>query len=437
MSGTVFADQDKVIFIGGAVKESDTNNERSGSAWVRRLQDFIIAHEPEKNLQFIDKTEIGQHFHDMRQRWDDDVMWHQPQYVCVVLGLDDAWTDIRGLEVKKDQASLSKELGELITYHKQSCPHTKFIFVDLPFLSLNDDPAWNTGQVLQRIKPLQAALASVAKAHAAVYVPLQTMVDQYLQREGDLCFGGEDAHPNIDGSILYAHAVYQALQAEIPASQDIIKAGDRIVFIGDSITDAGRRNNNGRPFGLGYMRLWRSLLRIRQAERSTTLQIFNRGVGGNTIRNLSHRWQTDCLDLNPDHLLVKIGINDINRTLSNGPDPVTVEDYQNILRDLLQQVRQHNPKCTMTLITPFYLSRCDNPINYRKKVADALPLYIAVLNKVAKEFDAAVVDLQAVFQAHLDHRSPAEFGARNGIDIVHPSETGALIMAEAVYAAFS
>ena len=437
MSGTVFNDQDTVVFIGGVIKEYDNSMDRVGSAWIRRLQDFQIAHEPEKHIQFIDKTAGGQHFHDMRQRWDDDVLWHQPQYVCVILGLDDAWTDIRGQDVKKDQASLTKELGELIAYHKQSCSHTKFIFVDQPFLSLNDDPAWNTGKVLQRIKPLQAALASVAKAHAATYVPLQTLVEQYLQREGDLCFGGNDAHPDIDGSFLYAHAVYQALQADIPAAQEKIKAGDRIVFIGDSITDAGRRDTNGRPFGLGYMRLWRALLRIRQAERSTTLQIFNRGVGGNTIRNLQHRWQTDCLDLNPDHLLVKIGINDINRTLSNGADPVTVEDYQNILRHLLEQVRQQNPKCSITLITPFYLSRCANPVNYRKKVLDALPLYIAVVNKVAKEFDAAVVDLQTCFQAHLDHRSPAHFGKHNGVDVVHPSEGGALIMAEAVYQSFS
>ena len=67
-----------------------------------------------------------------------------------------------------------------------------------------------------------------------------------------------------------------------------------------------------------------------------------------------------------------------------------------------------------------------------KKVLDAIDLYIAVLKNIAKEFDAALVDLHALFQTHLDHRSPAFFGARNGIDIVHPSEAGAMIMAEAV-----
>ena len=54
-------------------------------------------------------------------------------------------------------------------------------------------------------------------------------------------------------------------------------------------------------------------MRSRQAELAHTVHMFNRGVGGNTIRNLQHRWQVDCLDLKPDHLVVKIGINDINR----------------------------------------------------------------------------------------------------------------------------
>ena len=34
---------------------------------------------------------------------------------------------------------------------------------------------------------------------------------------------------------------------------------------------------------------------------------------------------------NPDHLVVKIGINDVNRYLSKGVDPVSPEDYRSIL----------------------------------------------------------------------------------------------------------
>ena len=158
------------------------------------------------------------------------------------LGLDDAWTAIRGADVQKDGESLAKELGELLAYHKQHCPQSKFILVDLPFLSANDDPAWNTGRVLEKIRPLQAALASVAKAHAATYVPLQDLVDSYLQREGDLCFGGEDAHPDVEGSIVYAHALFEAVGGTVPTAQAKSKTQTNgWCFIGDSITDCGRR----------------------------------------------------------------------------------------------------------------------------------------------------------------------------------------------------
>lgn len=437
MKNFLLKDGAKLIVAGGRISESDVNNDAEGSAWLRRLQGLIIAHDPARSVEIIDKTASGQRFHDMRQRWDDDVIWHQPDLVCIILGLDDSWSHLQKQPEHREPSAVHEELTALIKFHKQACPDTQFVLIDQPFLSANNDPAWNTGQILERITQFHAALKSCAADVDAMYIPLQETVNKALALDGDLCFGGDEAHPNIEGSLVYALEVFKALGGAEVSAQSMLSEDQNIVFIGDSITDVGRRSLTGRPFGLGYMRLWRGLMRGRQSALSARLNMFNRGVGGNTIRNLQFRWDVDCLDLRPDHLVVKIGINDINRMLGGAEHTVTVKDYEEIMRELLTKVRDQNENCSITLISPFFLSRASNPINYRTKVLAALAEYITALKKVAQEFSASVVDLQELFQQHMDYRSAADFGSRNGIDIVHPGETGALIMAEALYAQLS
>jgi lysophospholipase L1-like esterase len=57
----------------------------------------------------------------------------------------------------------------------------------------------------------------------------------------------------------------------------------KIVFIGDSITDCGRRGAAA-PLGDGYVSLVNSLLMARYPALKPT--IVNRGVGGDTVRDL-------------------------------------------------------------------------------------------------------------------------------------------------------
>ncbi len=93
-----------------------------------------------------------------------------------------------------------------------------------------------------------------------------------------------------------------------------IAAGATLLFQGDSITDAGRDRartgaNDIRALGLGYPLLLAAELREHYAGRD--LQVFNRGISGNTVPDLQARWQADAIALNPAILSILIGVNDI------------------------------------------------------------------------------------------------------------------------------
>src|SRR5437762_2767741 len=102
------------------------------------------------------------------------------------------------------------------------------------------------------------------------------------------------------------------------ASSVIFEQGQKVLFIGDSITDCGRREGPHAPYGNGYVALARTFLLARYAELG--LEVVNRGIGGNTVRDLAARWQDDVIAEQPDWLSVKIGINDVWRAIANRLD---------------------------------------------------------------------------------------------------------------------
>src|SRR6266568_1449230 len=111
----------------------------------------------------------------------------------------------------------------------------------------------------------------------------------------------------------------------------------KIVFIGDSITEADRLTTAA-PYGNGYVNMVRNFLLARYPERNLT--VVNKGVGGDTVRDLDRRWEADVIAERPNWLSVCIGINDVWRNFEGQPQQaVPLDEFQATLRRLLQRTR--------------------------------------------------------------------------------------------------
>ena len=198
-----------------------------------------------------------------------------------------------------------------------------------------------------------------------------------------------------------------------------------ILFQGDSITDAGRQNrqspnpNEQKSMGNGYASMAASALLT--SRPGLNLSIFNRGISGNKVHQLDARWQTDCLDHQPEILSILIGVNDIWHGL-NGSYDGTVEIYENDYRALLQRTRKALPKIQLVICEPFVL-RC-GAVNDRW--FPEFDHYRAAARKVADEHSAVFVPFQSMFDQALQF-APATHWAGDG---VHPSPHGAALMAD-------
>lgn len=208
----------------------------------------------------------------------------------------------------------------------------------------------------------------------------------------------------------------------------LIPAGATLVFIGDSITDTGRDEvgeASPRPekpaLGQGYVNLVHAL--IGAAAPASLPRIINRGISGNTVRDLQQRWQRDVLDLKPDWLSVMIGINDVWRQF-DAPQRheihVPRDAFEQTYRELLQRTRPVLQG--LVLMTPFLIES-----NRDDAMRTMMDDYGRIVRRLAGEFDAVFVDTQAAFDAALQEIHPMTVAA----DRVHPATLGHMILARA------
>lgn len=204
-----------------------------------------------------------------------------------------------------------------------------------------------------------------------------------------------------------------------------IQPNSKLVMIGDSITDCERARPVGEglfeAIGKGYVSLVDGLLGATYPAHR--IRVVNMGTGGNTVRDLRARWQTDVLDLKPDWLSVMIGINDVWRQFDS---PLQVEqhvglaEYESTLNELLH-VTAPTLK-GLVLMTPYVIE--PNRADPMRQTMDA---YGQVMRQLAERYQAVFVDTQAAFDAVLAHIHPMALAW----DRVHPTRTGHTILARA------
>ena len=204
----------------------------------------------------------------------------------------------------------------------------------------------------------------------------------------------------------------------------------KLLFIGDSITDAGRNSQN-HPLGIGYVRVFADLMAVRQPSRR--LAIVNRGIGGNTIVDLRNRWTDHMLAHRPDQLVVKIGINDCTQ-MHRDPANVGIlgpEAFAKNYHDLMTLTREELPDVRILLLSPFYASPDARPDSNRGRMAAKIPEYVAAVRETAARHKLEFLDLHAAVQNLIREMPPDAFAE----DAIHPTSAGILFIAEQVYAA--
>ena len=196
----------------------------------------------------------------------------------------------------------------------------------------------------------------------------------------------------------------------------LIQPGQKIIFQGDSITDAGRNREDVAGLGGGYAMMVAAQMQALYPELGLTF--LNKGISGNRAADLAGRWQEDCLDLKPDWVSILIGVNDCWRRYDSN-DATSAEVFEKHYRNILE--RSKTQGIGIIICEPFLLPCPPDRIAWRED----LDPKIHVARNLAREFGARFVPFDGIFAAKSLLQPPAFWAA----DGVHPTLAGHALMA--------
>jgi lysophospholipase L1-like esterase len=201
----------------------------------------------------------------------------------------------------------------------------------------------------------------------------------------------------------------------------------KFLLFGDSVTDMNKQGTGEGLFeaiGVGYPADLNSLLTITYPDFD--IRVINKGVSGNTSRDLVKRFDEDVLPLKPECLSILIGINDVWRQFDSRlmtEEAVSLEEYEANLENII--LRSKDFVHQLILITPYYME----PLKSDKMRA-RMDQYGAVVKRLAEKHNALFIDMQAAWDK-LFTLTPLHSSAI-AWDRIHPNSQGAMYMARTI-----
>ena len=193
----------------------------------------------------------------------------------------------------------------------------------------------------------------------------------------------------------------------------------KILFQGDSITDAGRDKRNYHDLGPGYPKY--AAEGILAAHPDVDFEFINFGIGGNRTCQLFDRLYEDGIAFQPDIISILIGINDLWHRHDHR---IATTDAQIELnyRCILERIkRETNAK--IVILAPYYLDAPQNAY-----LNEDLKTVLPIVRSLAREYADVYIPLDELFaEAMRTQPEPLYYSA----DGVHPNENGRKFIGEA------
>jgi lysophospholipase L1-like esterase len=196
-----------------------------------------------------------------------------------------------------------------------------------------------------------------------------------------------------------------------------LKKGDRIVFLGDSITEGGVSPK-------GYVTLVKKALTEKHKELG--IEIIGAGISGNKVPDLQRRLDRDVLAKKPTVVVIYIGINDVWHGENDPKQGTSKDKFKAGLKEIIGKIKDNGAR--VILCTPSVIGEKADGSN---KLDSQLDAYAEISRGVAREEKVQLCDLRRAFLDYLK-----KHGAQNkeqGIlttDRVHLNEAGNRFVAD-------
>lgn len=208
------APHSKIIFIGDSITDCERARPIGeglfgavGKSYVGLIEGFLGAIHPGHGIRLVNMGTSGHTVLDLKQRWQTDVFDLKPDWVSIMIGVNDVWRQFdlpRQQEIHVSPEVYAKTLGELA---RKTRPKVKGLIMMAPFyIEPNPKDAMRA-----RMDEYGAIVKKVAAKNRALFIDTQAAYDDVLQHMHPNAIAWDRVHPNIIGHAIIARAFMKAI----------------------------------------------------------------------------------------------------------------------------------------------------------------------------------------------------------------------------------
>lgn len=206
------------------------------------------------------------------------------------------------------------------------------------------------------------------------------------------------------------------ITASVLISWNIMQQKKRIVFFGDSITQAGVEPK-------GYITQLGNLLMEKGMKDS--YELIGAGIGGNKVYDLYLRMEEDVVEKKPDIVVIWVGVNDVwhKRSYGTGTDADKFEKFYTAVIKKLQAKNIQVLVCTPAAI--------GEKTDFSNELDGDLNKYSGIIRNLAQKNNCKLIDLRKAFLEYnlTNNKENKESGILTN-DRVHLNEAGNKLVAD-------
>jgi isoamyl acetate esterase len=191
---------------------------------------------------------------------------------------------------------------------------------------------------------------------------------------------------------------------------------NRIVFFGDSITEAGVKPG-------GYIDVMNGMLASQKLE--SNYDLIGSGIGGNKIYDLYLRMESDVLEKKPNIVVIFVGVNDVWHKQSKGTG-TDADKFEKFYDAIITRFKKENIR--VVLCTPAVIGE---KTDFSNQLDGDLNSYAGIIRSLAKKNNLPLIDLRKAFLEYNLRNNPDN--KEQGIlttDRVHLNDAGNKLVAE-------
>lgn len=193
-----------------------------------------------------------------------------------------------------------------------------------------------------------------------------------------------------------------------------LKPNTKVLFQGDSVTDCQRNRENDNEVGNSYVSI------IKEYLSKYNIKVINRAIAGNRVDHLLNRFDKDFKEVNPDNLILLIGVND---TWHDFPNPKKTSLFEKQFELLISKIKQEM-HCNIMILEPFILGFKEEYIIMKDDLNDK----INVIKQVANKYNIEYLSFENEFNNLITKENEEEYS----LEGIHPLPKGYQVMANKI-----